>query len=149
MKKLQKSPLIAAMGTALVTSMAATPAQAESNPFGMSEMSSGYMQVAEKGWSVVPYKGKEAVCGEGQCGAMMDGDKMKKGLEKTCGAMMKGKEGACGMDKPMQCMKGEEMTCGEKCMKGDEMKCGANKKGEMKCGANMKGGEMTCGEKVK
>jgi uncharacterized low-complexity protein len=37
-----------------------------------------------------------AKSGEGKCGQMMDGDKMKKGMENVCGANMKGKEGACG-----------------------------------------------------
>ena len=58
------------------------------------------MQVAEadKNYKIKPFpkKVEEASCGEGKCGSMMDGDKMKKGMEGQCGEMMKGKEGACG-----------------------------------------------------
>jgi hypothetical protein len=41
---------------------------------------------------------------------MMEGDKMKKGMESACGAMMKGKEGACGEMHGE--MKGKEGACG-------------------------------------
>ena len=44
-------------------------------------------------------KSKEGKCGEGKCAGMMEGDKMKKGMEGQCGEMMKGKEGSCGMEK--------------------------------------------------
>ncbi len=182
MKKMNKTPLAAAMSTAVVSAFTASSAQAESNPFAMTEMSEGYMQVAQAGYSVVPWKGEksgkanEAACGEGKCGAMMDGDKMKKGMENSCGAMMKGKEGACGaIDKASEAKcgegkcasmmdgdkmkKGMENTCGAM-MKGKEGACGnmdkgAAKSGGMSCGAmmeKMKSGEMSCGammEKMK
>jgi uncharacterized low-complexity protein len=102
--KNKKTPLIAAVGTVVISAFTANVAHAEADPFAVSELSSGYMQLAE-GYSVVPWPGaatkaKEASCGEGKCGDMMSGDKMKKGTESSCGAMMKGKEGACGeMDK--------------------------------------------------
>ncbi len=136
MKKMIKTPLAAAMGTAVVSTFTATAVNAEANPFEMTELSSGYMQLAQAdkagemscgagmgkkegscgegkcGGSVkmdegkcagnkpmpakAQAKGKEAACGEGKCGAMMNGGKMKKGMESSCGAMMKGKEGACG-----------------------------------------------------
>ena len=160
MKKINKTPLAAAMSTAVVSAFTATPVAAETNPFAMTELSEGYMQVADGNYSVVPWggatgkkadeascgegkcgegkcgendkKAKEGKCGEGKCGDMMDGDKMKKGMESSCGAMMKGKEGACGdMDKKSE--KGGEMSCGEK-MKKMKSKM---KDGEMSCGAMM------------
>ncbi|MGR9072180.1 MAG: HvfA family oxazolone/thioamide-modified RiPP metallophore [Gammaproteobacteria bacterium] len=143
MKKMKKTPLAAAMGTAMISTFAAAAVQAEANPFGMSELSGGYMQVAEaeaaKGGEMkcganmkmdmkegkcgagmmggemkmeegkcagkkaekaeakaTEDKSKEGKCGEGKCASMMQGGKMKKGMEGACGEMMKGKEGACG-----------------------------------------------------
>ena len=67
------TPIAAALGAAFAMSLAAAPVSADTaNPFGMSDLNSGYQQVAE---------GK---CGEGKCG----GDKAKK--EGKCG------EGKCG-----------------------------------------------------
>ncbi len=160
MKKSNKMPLAAAVGTAVVATFAANAVKAESNPFAMSELSNGYMQIAESdhsGYTVKAFSQKtkkEAACGEGKCGAMMNGDKMKKGMENACGAMMKGKEGSCG-DMDSGNMKG----MGDMKMKDGEMSCGAMmekmKSGEMSCGAmmeKMKSGEMSCGammEKMK
>ena len=119
MKKMNKSPLAAAMSAAVISSMAAN-ANAEANPFGMTELNSGYMQVAEmqcganmggmdKSQMAQPKAAEGACAGkkmppapapaksaEGKCGNKMEGDKMKKGMENVCGAQMKGKEGACG-----------------------------------------------------
>jgi len=53
---------------------------------------------------------------EATSSGMMDGDKMKKGMESACGAMMKGKEGACGM-----------MPMGEKAQEGAGMTMPENK----------------------
>lgn len=90
------------IGTAVAATFAASPASAENNPFAMSELDGGYMQLAQsdkagemKCGSKMDKK-QEAACGEGRCGSMMEDGKMKKGLENSCGAMMKGKEGACG-----------------------------------------------------
>lgn len=47
MKKTFKTPFAVTVGAAVIASFAATAAQAEANPFGMTELSSGYMQVAE------------------------------------------------------------------------------------------------------
>jgi len=47
MKKINKTPLAAAVGTAVVSSLAASGVNAEVNPFGVSELSNGYMQLAE------------------------------------------------------------------------------------------------------
>jgi len=154
MKKLHKTPLAAAMGAAVISSFSVPAANAEANPFGMTELSSGYMQVAEAGKTgemacgasmkmdtptdktvegacagAKPTEAKpaEGKCGEGQCGAMMEGGKMKKGMESACGAMMKGKEGACGnMGQTAKEAKCAEGQCGAM-MKGKEGACAANK----------------------
>lgn len=131
MKKIT-TPFAVAMGAALISSIGATAANAESI-FGATELSSGYMQVAEMacgaGMKMDAPKTAEGACAgkktdaaatkpvEGKCGDMMDGDKMKKGMESMCGAMMKGKEGMCGE------------------MHGQMMKEGA-------CGGMMGGGDM-------
>jgi len=144
MKKFNKTPLVTAMGTMVISGFAAN-ANAESNPFSMTELSNGYMQVAADtgnkvneggcgangkaaaGTSTV--KKAEGSCGEGKCGAMMNNGKMKAGMESSCGAMMKGKEGSCGAM--------------------DANKGAANKKStEMSCGAMMKGHEGSCGGAV-
>jgi uncharacterized low-complexity protein len=130
MKKINKTPLAAAMGAAFISTFAANAANAQANPFGMTELSAGYMQVAAAdadkkagemkcGASMGMPKMQEGTCAgkkaaapakaaEGKCGAMMEGDKMKKGMENVCGAMMKGKEGKCGA-----MMKGEKMKAPE------------------------------------
>ncbi|MDD5214161.1 MAG: hypothetical protein PHQ03_01320 [Methylococcales bacterium] len=96
MKKIT-TPFAVVMGTALISSVATVNAET-TNPFGSTELSSGYMQLAaadtESGVSM--RMNKPSKTAEGKCGDMMDGDKMKKGIESACGAMMKGKEGACG-----------------------------------------------------
>jgi uncharacterized low-complexity protein len=124
MKKINKTPLAAAMGAAFLSTVAATAVNADANPFGMTEMSSGYMQVAEADKAAemacgaamggmqkpkaaegacagnkktdTAKKAVEGKCGEGMCGGMMQDGKMKPGMEGSCGAMMKGKEGSCG-----------------------------------------------------
>ena len=106
-------------GTAFVGTLAAsTVANAAENPFGMSELKSGYMQLADSS------KGKEGKCGEGKCGEGKKADaKSKEGKcgegkcgEGKCGADKKAKkEGKCGGDK-----KAKEGKCGEG-------KCGGKK----------------------
>ena len=141
MKKIHKTPFAAAMGVAIISNFAVNTAQADTNPFGMSELSQGYMQVAEAkagemacgaGMKMEKPKTPEGACAgkkteakpadakaaEAKCGAMMEGDKMKKGMESACGAMMKGKEGACGA-----------MPAGDKAKEGA---CGAGKTPETK-----------------
>ena len=93
-------PLSIALGAtfAIAASNVATAAPAGDNPFAMSELESGYMQVA----------GKDGKCGEGKCG----GDKKKDGKcgEGKCGDDKKGvKEGKCGEDKKGK----KEGKCGE------------------------------------
>jgi len=101
------TPIAAALGAAFAMSLAAAPVSADTaNPFGMSDLSSGYQQVAE---------GK---CGEGKCG----GKKAKKKMEGKCG------EGKCGGKKEMD--KNMEGKCGGNKAK-KEGKCG-----EGKCGGS-------------
>ncbi|MDY6978993.1 MAG: hypothetical protein SV201_03880 [Pseudomonadota bacterium] len=115
--------LTLALGTAFAASMAAsnvaTAAEAGSNPFAMSELSSGYMQLADNHM--------EGKCGgskksdnEGRCGEGRDSK--KNDMEGKCG------EGKCGGDKEMK--KNMEGKCG-----GDKAKK-EGKCGEGKCGSN-------------
>jgi uncharacterized low-complexity protein len=94
MKKLNKTPLAVALGTALVSSLGATAVSAEVNPFGISELSGGYMQLAEAATET----------GEMKCGANMAD--MKKG-EMKCGAKIGMKEGSCGEGQCGAMMMGE------------------------------------------
>ncbi|MCX7085786.1 MAG: hypothetical protein NTY69_09655 [Methylococcales bacterium] len=130
MKKINKSPLATAMGAALISTVSATAVYADTNPFGMTELSTGYMQVAAaemKCGAAMDMNNKtaEGACAGAQhpkkadekasdasCGAMMKDGKMKPGMEMACGAMMKGKEGACGQMKEGETMKGKEGACG-------------------------------------
>ncbi len=108
MKKSMKKSMSLALGTTFVAAMSASPvANADANPFGMQNLESGYMQVAE---------GK---CGEGKCGE--NKAKEAKCGEGKCGEKAKAKkEGKCG-----------EGKCGEK---AKEAKCGGEKAKEAKCG---------------
>ncbi len=110
MKNTMKKSLSIALGTTFIAAMSASPvANADANPFGMQNLESGYMQVAE---------GK---CGEGKCGEGM----MKKEGEGKCGEGKTKKEGKCG--------EGKDKAEGEgKCGEGKTKKEG--KCGEGKCG---------------
>jgi len=122
-----KTTIALAASAALTAGLALSPmtVSAEANPFASTELSSGYMQLAE-GKCGGEVKGEhEAKCGEAKCGADKKVDK-----EGKCG------EAKCGADKKAEKMK--EGKCGE-------AKCGADKKakkmkegkcGEAKCGAN-------------
>ena len=73
-----RKALLATLGTVMVSgAVLSTSAQAAVNPFGMAELSSGYMQLAE------------GSCGEGKCGAGMK----KAGEEGKCGEGKAKKEG--------------------------------------------------------
>ena len=93
-------PIALALGAAFATSLAGGAYAAE-NPFGQTELSSGYMVADSHAKDKM-----EGKCGEGKCG----GDKAKK--EGKCG------EGKCGGDKAKK-----EGKCGEG-------KCGGDKKAE-------------------
>jgi len=95
MKKFNKTPLVAALGTALVSSLGSAGVNAEVNPFGLNELSGGYMQLAEA----------DTKKGEMKCGAQMKG--MKTG-EMKCGAKTGMKEGSCGEGACGAGMMGEE-----------------------------------------
>ena len=96
MKKTMKKSLSVALGTTFIAAMSASPvANADTNPFGMQNLESGYMQVAEG-------KCGEGKCGEGKMNKEGEGKcgegKMKKEGEGKCGEgkMEKSKEGKCG-----------------------------------------------------
>ncbi len=84
----------AAASIALASTLAMGAAAADQNPFGMTELSDGYMVA-----------GKEGTCAgmkEGTCAGMKQG--AKKAAEGTCAGMKKegakkGKEGKCGEGK--------------------------------------------------
>lgn len=93
-----------AAGLAMTPSMVS----AGNNPFASTELSSGYMQLAE-------HHAEEGKCGEAKCGAE------KKAEEAKCGADKKAKEAKCGAEK-----KAEEAKCGAE-KKAHEASCGGNK----------------------
>jgi uncharacterized low-complexity protein len=84
-------PAAAIVGAALVGSLSAfNVAGAAENPFGATQLESGYMQLASSHGS--GDKEKEGKCGEGKCGeGKCGGDKDTK--EGKCG------EGKCGGEK--------------------------------------------------
>jgi len=94
MAKKSLKPVVAAVGAAFAGSMMLSgTAAAEGNPFGMTELNSGYMQLAGS------HEGK---CGAGKCG----GAKAEKATEGKCGAgkcggakAEKATEGKCGAGK--------------------------------------------------
>jgi uncharacterized low-complexity protein len=103
-------PVAAAIGAAFAGSMLiSTGANAAANPFGLTELDGGYMQVAEGkcGGSkpaAEPAEGKcggaaatteakpatEGKCGEGKCGGTAEEPAAKPAAEGKCG------EGKCG-----------------------------------------------------
>lgn len=85
-----RNKLALAAGAALAGSLAGiSVAAADSSPFSMTELSSGYL-VADAGGAE---KGEEGKCGEGKCGAEKGEDAQgDKGAEGKCG------EGKCGGD---------------------------------------------------
>jgi len=120
MKKTDKKSVAALVGATVVGAFAAPIAHAESNPFALKELSSGYTHVAE----VVPYKGQstdtgtapapaktqEAKCGQGKCGAGMKQPEMK------CGAGMSGMQQPAA---PAQTQKAMEGKCAGMKMNGN------------------------------
>jgi uncharacterized low-complexity protein len=109
MSKTTIKPVAAAIGFALVGSLsAANLANASDNPFGASQLSQGYLQLAEAdkakgegkcgGATMSPEakKGAEGKCGEGKCGAAGKAAAEKKAAEGKCGGDKKPAEGKCG-----------------------------------------------------
>lgn len=82
------------LGTALLGAAGAQFAAADSNPFGATQLPSGYNLLALQ---------TEGKCGEGKCGEAKD----KKAGEGKCG------EGKCGGDKAAKSEKAGEGKCGE------------------------------------
>ena len=100
MKKFNKTAC--AVGTSIVAGFSSTAAVAIDNPFEVTELSSGYMSMAEADSDQEGgMKAKDGSCGEGKCG------------NKTGDAEEKGKEGSCG-DKKMEEGKSMEGKCGDK-----------------------------------
>lgn len=102
-KNTKSNQLAVAVGAALTMSLAAVPmtnAQAD-NPFGLTELASGYMLAASAAHGATDHeseeKDHEGSCGEGRCGAEAaddedaDADADKDG-EGSCGEG----EGKCG-----------------------------------------------------
>jgi len=142
-------PVASAIGAAIAGSMIlAGAAGAAENPFGMTELNSGYMQLAgaegkcggnmaDKANTKAMGKRPDGKCGTGKCGANMK-PKMKGG---KCGGNMQAKpmEGKCGGN-----MANKASTAAMakkpngKCGTG---KCGANRKAKM-TGGNMQAKPM-------
>ena len=126
MKNLRKTPLVLTLGTTLLSGMASTTAYAETSiPFAMTELKSGYMQLAEA--ETAP--ATEAKMPEGKCG-----DKKMEGE-------MKAAEGKCGDKKMPEVTKSADKPM-DSSMKAAEGKCG-----DKKAAAAMKSGEGKCGGK--
>ena len=106
--KMNLKPVAAIVGATLVGTLSAiNVAHAADNPFGATQLESGYIQLAGNDG--------EGKCGEGKCG----GD-MAKG-EGKCGGDKAEGEGKCGGDKA----EGEGKCGGDKA--AGEGKCGGNK----------------------
>jgi hypothetical protein len=135
------------MGAAMLSTFAATAANAEANPFGMTELSAGYMQLAE---ADVSKKTAEMACGSSMNmakpkapeGACAGNAKPAAKVIPAAGAA-KTTEGSCGdMMKDGKMKPGMEAACGAM-MKGKEGACGDMMKGD-----SMKGKEGSCGDKM-
>lgn len=112
-------PVALTLGAAFAGTLAGQAvADANANPFAMSELAGGYM--------VADSQGAEGRCGEGKCG----GEAKPKDAEGQCGGTPKGAaEGQCG-GQP----KAAEGQCGGQAAPKGE---GEGKCGEGKCGAGM------------
>ena len=85
-KERKLNPLAATLGAAVVASAMSIPAvQAADNPFGATDLQSGYQLAGDYS------KDGEGKCGEGTCG-----DKGDKKGEGSCGGADKKSEGSCG-----------------------------------------------------
>jgi uncharacterized low-complexity protein len=105
MKKL----LSVAAGTTVIAAMSASPVvSADTNPFGLQEQESSYMQIAEaKCGDGTMEKGKEAKCGDGK----ENTKEAKCGNSKANASEAKCGEGKCG--EGMMKKKSEEGKCGK------------------------------------
>nr|WP_218355405.1 hypothetical protein [Alteromonas lipotrueiana] len=98
MENVKTTAISSALGAVVIGSLAGTPAVAETNPFGMQHLESGYMQVVSEGKCGGDKAKKEGKCGEGKCGEDKAAKAGKDGKDK---ATKEGKcgEGKCGGDK--------------------------------------------------
>jgi len=115
-----RKPLAFALGATFAAAISVSPvASADTNPFGMQDLGSGYMQLAEGKC------GDSKKAGETKCGANKKeeakGKKDGKCGQAKCGAnKAKMEEGKCGANKPRM----EEGKCGANKPKMEEGKCG-------------------------
>ncbi|TNF95199.1 MAG: hypothetical protein EP297_11540 [Gammaproteobacteria bacterium] len=124
-KKQSMKPLAAAFGSAVIASLAAMPlAQADTSPFGLNDLGSGYQVAMEGKCGAEKKASKEGKCGEGKCGAAKEAAKEGKCGEGKCGGAPKkaASEGKCGEGK---CGGAPKKAASEgKCGEG---KCGGKK----------------------
>ena len=93
-------PMAVVLGSAVTATLATVPAaQADANPFGMTQLSEGYMVADSHEGKCGGMKGKEGKCGEGKCGAKEKEMEGKCGEGKCGGAKEKKMEGKCGEGK--------------------------------------------------
>ncbi len=117
MKKINKTTFV--VGTSIVAGLGSAQAIANNNPFELSELSSGYMNMAEAATEQNDTtKMKDGSCGEGKCGGKKDTAESKP-KEGKCGEGKCG-EGKCGEKKGAAEEKSKEGKCGEG-------KCGGKK----------------------
>lgn len=128
----KKTPLALAIGTAFTVSLAQTPlANTQDNPFGMSELSSGYMVAEAKG-------------SEGKFDALTKDDKAlldamspaeQEQLKQSVTEMMTQMEKMSAEDKPakMKAMTPQQQAM-MKMIKAEKMAATSNKSKEGKCG---------------
>ena len=102
MSKKSMKPVSLVLGTALITSLAASNLSADTsvNPFAMNELSGGYMQLADassakKSDQEGKSDGKKTE-NEGKCGGK---NEMKQNMEGKCGGKKAEQEGKCGEGK--------------------------------------------------
>lgn len=131
MSKKTLTPLAAAIGTAFALSVAAAPVSAEVNPFGMTDLSAGYQQVAEGKCGAQEKAMKKGT--EGKCGGAQE---MEKNMEGKCGTSKSKKEGKCGEGKCGSNNKSDAMHDAMPAKGMEEGKCGGSPKKmeEGKCG---------------
>ncbi len=102
---ISKTTLTLAMTVALGASGAASADL--SNPFGMQQLDSGYVQLAEA-------KAKDGKCGEGKCGANKAAAEETKAKDGNCGAgKAKAGDGNCGANKTKEDEKVKQASCGD------------------------------------
>ena len=103
MKKIHKTPLAASVGIALVILLSSASVKAEINPFSMTDLSDGYMQIAEVNSGYIPYSKKPKRYDMDKEMDVMnkemdDMDKEMKDMRKGMGDMRKGMGDMKGMD---------------------------------------------------